>query len=274
MADNYRDFAMMCGCEIIREDSFTDFAQQRDETEGAAENAMLPPKREIKELIGSVSKMTVTDSKTTVSGFTARNESMYKLYLDDASDKYNQARKDCEATGILTNNLFSTKKRYSRLTGRIGIIKIGGQNSMEKEANYDAIEDAIKACESAYLYGFNIGGSLSIPVACKNIKATHETLDASYCEVLNCIEDAMKDVFKEVLSKYYTEPEEESIMDDIINKCVEEKICYNLITHEYSMDVINPCMTDIEVLKGTGSLCSVLLTSNQYLAMMPKEEII
>jgi polyphosphate kinase len=142
---------------------------------------------------------------------------------------------------------------------------------MEKEANYDAIEDAIKACESAYLFGYNIGGSLSIPIACEALLAVTE--DEYKKEVLTCISNAMKNVFKEVLRKYYSEESDSETVDQIVEQCVINKTCYDLINKEYSNNIINPCMTDIEVLKGAASLSSVLLNSNQYLAMLPNEKI-
>lgn len=49
----------------------------------------------------------------------------------------------------------------------MGVINVGGFTELEKSANYDLVEDAVKACESAYLYGYVPGQSISIRTAIK-----------------------------------------------------------------------------------------------------------
>lgn len=270
MNENYNDFAMMAGCEIISESMVTDFAEQYKWENGKVVET-IPPTRSSIETLGFVEKITIGPDKTVISGFNNRSEETYKIYLDDAEAKYNKALEDSRASGIVTHVLSSTKKRLSRLRGKIGLIKVGGKNIMERGANYDAVEDAVKACESAYIYGYNIGGSLIIPIIVKDI--INDTDDIYEKTVLELIGFAMNDVYKEVLKKYYDKEEDAEKIDEIIKTSVAEGRVFDLITKDFSDNIINPCRTDIEVLRTTASLIAVLLSSNQYLTVIPEEDI-
>lgn len=269
MNDNYRDFSMMCGCEMITEAMLEDYVDMRNDKEKEEQG-----EKELKnpiDLIGGVESITISGEKTVISGFTNRKESMYEIYLDEAKADYDKTREDNLSSGIVTNALFASKKRLARLKGSIGIIKVGGRNIMEKNSNYDAIEDAVKACESAFMYGYNIGCSLIIPITCDELMK--DTEDEYIIEVLDCLSAAMKDVYREILVKYFDKEDDEKWMQEIISCSIEYGRVYDLIKKEFSVDIINPCRTDIEVLTAATSLSSVLLSSNQYLALMPKEEI-
>ena len=269
MNDNYRDFSMMCGCEMITEAMLEDYVDMRTDKEKEEQG-----KKELADpidLIGSVETITINGEKTVITGFTNRKETMYNIYLDEAKADYDKTREDNLASGIVTNALFASKKRLARLKGSIGIIKVGGRNIMEKNSNYDAIEDAVKACESAFMYGYNIGCSLIIPIICNELKK--EIDDEYLIEVLDCLSDAMQDVYREILIKYFDKDDDEEKIREIISTSITSSLVYDLINKRYSSDIINPCRTDIEVLTAATSLSSVLLSSNQYLALMPKEEV-
>lgn len=269
MNDNYRDFSMMSGCEMISESMLEDYVDMRTDKEKEEQGV-----KELKnplELIGSVETITISGEKSVISGFSNRKESMYQIYLDEAQADYDKTREDNLSSGIVTNALFASKKRLARLKGSIGIIKVGGRNIMEKNANYDAIEDAVKACESAFMYGYNIGCSLIIPITCEELKKEND--DKYFIEVLDCLSGAMLDVYREILVKYFEKENDEETIQEIIKQSLEYGRVYDLIEKEFSIDIINPCRTDIEVLSAATSLSSVLLSSNQYLALMPKEEI-
>ena len=80
-------------------------------------------------------------------------------------------------------------------------------------------------------------------------------LRAAFCEV-----------FTKVLGrKYTTEPE--AFLHGIVDEAIEKELCYDLITDTYSADVINPCHTDVEILRAATSIVALLLSSNQYISI-------
>ena len=71
----------------------------------------------------------------------------------------------------------NAKQRLSKMRCKMGVINVGGFTELEKSANYDLVEDAVKACESAYLYGYVPGQSISIRTAIKKIMENNENRD-------------------------------------------------------------------------------------------------
>ena len=56
-------------------------------------------------------------------------------------------------------------------------------------------------------------------------------------------------------------------INSMIERSIAEGATYNLITNQYDKNVINSCLTDIEILKATTSIVSLIVTSNQYLTI-------
>jgi hydrogenase maturation factor len=148
--------------------------------------------------------------------------------------------------------------------------------------DWNKAEQYLKACESAYLYGYNIGGNLIIPVTIKklideNDAATlveEKVFSDTQITILQLLSDAFMDVFAAVLKNKYTEDTAETRVNiyDIITECIAGEHCFDLITEKFSKDVINSCFTDIEILKAATSIVSLLISSNQYISILSREE--
>lgn len=248
----YHDFALMCGATII---SDADIEGYLPSTEGTVES-------NVKDVLGTVELITVGEKKTTVKGFTNRNEHLYQKYLLDAQNKYLEVEARSRELGIVNNDLYIVKQRLAKLRCRMGIIKVGGYSTMERTALYDLVDDAVKACESAFTHGYNMGGNLIIPSAINSITTT----SANEIIILDLLNNAFRDVFKAVLSNKYTSMDDETI-NSMIERSIAEGATYNLITNQYDKNVINSCLTDIEILKATTSIVSLIVTSNQYLTI-------
>ena len=263
----YNDFSIMCGAQIIKE-------QHLEEFESKTADEM---KELVKEYIGETEQVIINAKDTVVKGFVARNENMYNKIVEDATTKYNAMELDYRNRGIVDTKLNELKNRVTKLAGSMGIIYVGGYSTLEKKANFDLIEDAIKACESAYLHGYNCGGNLVIPytiIKIQNDASLNNMSDEEY-EIYNLLFNAFTHVFYTVLKNKYNEdtPEVSTKITEIINGCISDTklMSYNLITEEFSYDVINSCITDIEILKAASSIISLLISSNQYISILPQE---
>jgi len=252
----YNDFAIMCGAQVISEQFIEEIT---DET--------------IHEYTGTVDNMIISEKTTFIRGFSNRNDNLYKKALDDATDKYTKLLEENQKKGIVDIKLNEVKQRMTKLHGNMGIIHVGGNSELEKTANYDLVEDAIKACESAYSNGYNIGGSLIIPYIITNKLDTTKFTDDEN-NIFNMIRAAFLNVFVTIIHNKYTDKEEyNEFYDRIIDVCMgmDDPVCYDLITDTYSSNIINSCETDIEILKATASIISLLTSSNQYISIMTEQ---
>jgi len=250
----YNDFAIMSGAQVISE-QFIDELDEHPET--------------VFDYVGEVENMVISEKTTFIKGFYKRNDNLYKKALEDATAKYNKLLDENQKKGIVDIKLNEVKQRVTKLQGMMGIISVGGNSELEKTANYDLVEDAVKACESAYTHGYNIGGSLTIPYIINVLRKKEGDIDPNTDEMFSIIYRAFINVFKTILKNKYPDGDD-TFFNDIITRCIEsdEPICYDLITDSYSKDIINSCETDIEILKATASIISLLTSSNQYISIM------
>ena len=106
--------------------------------------------------------MEIADNYTFITGFHNKDDAKVKLLMDDATSKYNQILANSLEFETLTNDLINAKERVAKLHCKMGYIFVGGGSEIAKKANFDLVEDAIKACESAFKYGYNNGQNLTI----------------------------------------------------------------------------------------------------------------
>lgn len=248
----YNDFAVMAGATVIAEGHVDMFFPPRE----GEEKEML----DIEQVLGSVEHISIGNKTTLISGFNNRNEELYTTIVNQATSKYLESEAKSREFGIITSELYDLKQRVSKLKGIMGIISVGGYSTMEKTALFDLVEDAVKACESAYNYGYNMGGNLIIPKVIGELEAADE-IDQKIYELLD---EAFCNVFKYVLRNKFTDEDE---IEHLVTKSIKDGKTYNLITDKFDENVINSCLTDIEILKATTSIISLLVSSNQYLSI-------
>ena len=256
----YNDFAIMCGAQVISEQFIEEITENT-----------------VTDYLGTVNNMIISEKTTFIRGFINRNENLYNKAVADATDKYNKSFEDNQKRGIVDIKLNEVKQRMTKLKGNMGIIHVGGYSELEKTANFDLVEDAVKACESAYTHGYNIGGSLIVPYVInkmmKDIESKNCVMEMHEGEMFTIIKKAFLNVFKTILRNKYDE-EPNDLFTIIIDKCMnsDEPICYDLVSETYSKDIINSCETDIEILKATASIISLLNSSNQYISIMTEQK--
>lgn len=264
----FSDFSIMTGARIIRETDLPEFFKDVEEGQTPAN---------VLDFVGEVDSMSVGPELTMAKGFTKRNQSMYEVAMRDALAKYKKVEVNHHELNIVNTELYELKKRISKLRGLMGVVYVGGNSGLEKTSNYDLVEDAVKACESAYSYGYNIGGNLIIPVAIARIQKANEYEEPRHNEavIYKLLYDSFVNVFTKVLQNKYTDQTPSELLP-IIEKAIETETCYDLIKDEYSTEVINPSHTDIEILRAATSIVSLLVSSNQYISIQvnnPSREV-
>lgn len=251
----YNDFSVMAGGEVITEQIASEYSVEN-----------------LYSFMGEVESIIINNKTTFIKGFSKRNENMYNKIVEDAESKYNALEEEYRNKGIIDTKLNEVKQRATKLKGSMGIVSVGGYSTLEKKANYDLVEDAIKACESAYKHGYNVGGNLIIPYTIDKLLPT--ITDENERTIYKMMYDAFINVYKTVLKNKYISDEYD--YNGVINRCLfagDNINCYDLITETYSDSIINSCITDIEILKATVSIVSLLTSSNQYISILNKNEM-
>lgn len=277
----YSDFSSFTGGRIIG----TNEMYKTNEETGYHE---VNPDIDVREYFGRVEKIVIGKSNSTICGFTNRKEEVYMKHVNDAKQELQEEYDKIEkGMGVQLIRLQQLKQRCIKLSGKLAMIYVGGSNPMEKKVNYDAVEDVVKACESAYKYGYNIGGSLIIPICAEELRKKYVSQipdegrreyiqELLELDIIEIIDNAFRRVFSTVLSNKdgnLTVSNENISQTEIIAHCVKNKVCYDLIKEEYTEDIINPTKTDTEILRATSSIINSLMSSNQFISVGVNSEI-
>lgn len=276
--DIYNDFAVMTGGRTISENDVREILHHQEQLLDETVKDTDIVEVDISQFIGQVDQIRISAKgsyDTFISGFFNRNAKMYEVTMNDAVSKFKKAQDLNSSMSIVTPEIFELKRRVYKLTGMVGLIHVGGSSSMEKTANMDIVEDAVKASESAFYYGYNPGGTLAIRLAINDILAEKRLEAASVdytererqeLEVMRLLAQAFTEVFKVVL-KNRDEDISVAASSEILLGMEENRQCYDLLTSTYNPDIINPAHTDTEILKAATSIVGLILTSNQYLTI-------
>jgi len=248
----YNDFCMLTGAMLVSENTMYDLEKEDDGY--------------INYYIGQVDKILIGSKTTIIKGFNSIKQNTYDVYMNDAVAKFKEVEETNQNLNIVNTQIYDLKQRVSKLTCKMGIINIGGNSSLVKTTNYDLVEDAVKACESAFKYGYNIGGNLIIPIVIDELLNDGIKFNDVEKKFFKLLRKTFIEVFSKVLDNKSkgTNPS----IDLLIEECIKRKECWNLVYDDFSKDIINSCQTDIEILKAVTSIISLLLSSNQYISIM------
>lgn len=272
--NEFMDFCMMAGAVPI---TAVDFNKMVSPLEGTEEfdDARLA------EAVGHVSQfVTHLNEHITIQGFPKRNEEMFKITFNQVEKVYRDLANENLNAPYPSATYIKQRQRYRKLLCRMVDVMIGAPNEYERSIRYDAADDATKACESVANYGYNVGGNMAILFAIHEMADNTASINKDQEAILNVLHRTFVDVVEEVFANEYTAEGFDSLdedtrnkIDDIIRKCIEDRTYYDLITGEYTNDIVNSSRTDTEILRGALSISLTLLTANQYLMQIPVIEV-
>lgn len=275
LADYFSDFAILTGGQLITEmdyEKYVEIEKYKDECdkEGKEYDGVKVHEFDINNFIGQSKFVSINMKDMTASGLDFKNENLYGIHMKKAVADYEAMRESNRELNRLDVKEYELKQRVSKLKCSMGNISVGGMTSLERQANLDLVEDAVKATESAYVYGYNIGGSLAITQAVYSIlrKLKEEgKQDSDIYHVCSLIGASATAVYSLVLSNKYENDTDK--VDEIIKESLKSNKIYDLVKDEYSTEVINSCRTDIEILKASISVVSLLLSSSLFVSINP-----
>ena len=185
------------------------------------------------------------------------DEDRYKVVLKEAEDILMETEAKYQKLGTFNIEVSMCQERLYALKLKMGIIEVGADSDLAQAFIKDAVDDAIKAAESAYKYGVVKGCNVDL---IKSIEKTIEMVNPEALDylLLNILKDGFEAVYRTVLTNGRVENP-----DDIIKESLSRDSVYDLSTNEYTGKVINSMQTDREVLKATIDLIGLLIVGNQ-----------
>ncbi len=135
------------------------------------ENMELFTKKMADGYLGVCDTISVTDKNIVVSGFGDIEQSdALQNRINTIQAEIDKLAKDMNAKSMVNEEVGLKTIRLGKLKLKMGIINVGGFGEGQLRAKKDALDDAIKACEKAYIGGVTYGGGIAIPLACENLK--------------------------------------------------------------------------------------------------------
>ena len=208
----------------------------------------------------------------------------YKIHFEKVQDEFNEIKNKNEKYSTNSIEYMEAYLRYSRLLGKMGIIKVGGYSDIEKACLKDSVDDAVLACKSAYTYGYvrgmNITTINALNIIRENLESLQLTNDIKY-KLVNLFIDVYRNTIISIFKNKYPEKTNDELIqtvNNIIDSCfasgyTNSSTVYNIVTEEYedfnttNVNVINPAKTDIEIIKAVVEILKLILTSNQMLTL-------
>lgn len=229
--------------------------------------------KDIGNYTGTCERVVMSAKTIEFNGFKNMDKPMVDVHTKDAKAMLDKEFEQVENLRYVGKDYFYAKERLARLACRSANIFVGGNSELEKSMNMDALDDAIKACQSASQYGYCYGNNLSIVKAIDHfINNKFNMIDGSpgTSDELESIVLAIKRAVYDVVTTIYQNKNADKFdlksVAKIIDECVENDYSFDLNTERFCNYIINPTRTDIEILKGAISIIGMIVMANQYIA--------
>lgn len=219
------------------------------------------------------------------------NQQLYTTTMKEVEDKYIALKEKADKSSTpLYKDYMDAHQHFTRLSGNLGVIKVGGVSELEKHCLKDTVDDAVLACRSAYENGYIRGLNLAtinviddLIFESKDDYEGIDWLDDDRRVVLDMFREVLMEMSLKVLENKNPDSTSKNVVylpegtpkemtnKEIIEVAVENNWGFDLVENKFMTDdtcyVINSTKTDIEVLKGMVSILSTMLTSNQFLSI-------
>jgi chaperonin GroEL len=159
------------------------------------------------------------------------------------------------------------KGRLARLTGGVGIIRVGGQTEAEVRERKHRIEDAVNATRAALEEGIVPGGGVALLRAIPSLKVAYVAPDGAWKgeEIIGAqiVETALGAPFRALCENAGRDPGEvrgtlEANEDPNVGYNAEENVIQNLVT----VGIVDPCKVTRSALENAASAACMLLTTD------------
>lgn len=253
-SDKYSDLAQLCGCKPIKK-----YIDKKHYDEDVS-RGLAPTKDTIFDFYGSADLIESNALKTKV----INPKLMYKEGTTEYSDTFNNLVSFLEAELLRTREettdstaRLKIRKRLQSLKSNLVEYLVGGVSISDRDSLKDLVEDAILNCRSASKSGVGYASNF------EGLRASKKCMDEIKDNPMyRIIHNAYSDILTEL---YRVSGIAEIKISKIINTSLKENKPYDIVSGDYSDNIVSSIDTDIYILDGISKIMTLMVTSNQFL---------
>lgn len=205
------------------------------------------------------------------------DKDLYKVHIEEAETQLAETIEKYRKLGTFNLEISSARHRLNSLKLKMGVIEVGGDSQLSQDMLHDAVDDAVKAAASAFNNGIVLGCHVDLYNAIVDVERNMEenSIDGILIDI---VAGAFVAVYRRCLANKFIKGDsfegtnvEESTMSDIIFNSYSNRKVYDLTTDTFTDTIINSAETDIQILRATIDLISLLISGNQ-LVFIPNSE--
>lgn len=187
------------------------------------------------------------------------DEARYELNLKEAEALLEETEKKYQKLGTFNIEVAQAQERYYALKLKMGIIEVGGESELSQKLRKDAVDDAIKAANSAFNHGVVLGCNTNLIQSIREVKSEiTDPVDKILVDILyegfmdvyrTVLRNAFGDIIYELSDKAKEEDEEvmtteiikaiKNTLDNSLTKSVDDFLDDEKVLYEAVNDVIN-----------------------------------
>lgn len=223
---------------------------------------------ELVQISGTCKHISIGPKTILVTGFNQMNKEEFERRRNNLKALLKQKYEQYNAESSMTESIRIMRIRLGKMECNMGVIYVGGYGKAHLIARKDAIDDATRACEVAYTGGYIVDGGTAIARAAYKTMLRYKTVE-KYPDIDKYLE-MFFEAFSEVCSIMYNNKYDDmEKCRDITEHCVtdmdkDNPLTYNLVTEEYSSNLISPVEVCKEIVSACLRLVLVNCTSNQF----------
>lgn len=131
------------------------------------------------------------------------DENRYQAALKEAKDILEETEKKYQQLGTFNVEVNQCQERLYSLKLKMGIIEVGADSELSQAMIKDAVDDAVKAAESAYKHGVVLGCNTNLIQSILEVLDELDINDTVNCILVKILLDGFKDVYKTVLGNAF-----------------------------------------------------------------------
>ena len=258
------DIADLCGCRVISK--YIDPEQHQKDIEAG----LAPTYENVWEFYGT-SDMVIADNKKTKfinPPHAKEGDPIYSAMINflETEIKQNDASNNANESGAL-------RKRLAALKGNMVEYLVGGATVADRDAAKDLIEDAIKNCKSASLYGVGYAANFEGLRASSNIYNFLDDENIKDNDEIDICAAIFNAYFDTSMILYGTVSNNEETVIKAVVDSIENDHPFNIscgyISDNNDSRVYSSIMLDINILDTLSKIITIMVTCNQCTLQAP-----
>ena len=245
-----QDIAVLTGGEVISE-----------ETGRRLENATLNDLGQARRFISKKDETTIVEGKGDPKGIQARIKQI-KAEIDNTTSDYDREK---------------LQERLAKLSGGVGLIKVGAGTEVELKFRKTRVEDALSATRAAVEEGFVPGGGVALINAIEVLDKVQQGLDGDAATGIQILRRALEEPMRTIAQKAGRDG---AVIVEAVRRAQREQndknIGYNVLDDRpedmVEAGVIDAAKVTRSALENAASIAAMILTTEALITDIPEKE--